>query len=568
MISRTVSRAATAFAVVAAVVMTSLTAMTPARADDGSTTGYDSLSPITSTATASSKDMTVEVKAAAGTSTDPAKDTGWADSAVVPNKTVGTWRITISNQSNSAISKLTITTSVSGCSTTLPSLPAGYKKVWTCTSTLNSAAIRNTVTASAPIDPTSATSQTKTVSDDALMMPVTKVSEIGDVLCPVSYATNINDQRKSNASVFSNTVNTVYKTTPTLANCYTAASETPSFTAFSSNKYGRFIYKLTTTFDNPQIWKTDVGKDWEIVPGKALLPENMTSESHVSYARVTCNADWSGHNAATPYTDVVTKNGKPYTLTYTQDDCSNLPQQLRCVTSSSTTASTTVPEASTLTDYSTYSKWITKGVTDPEADNVITVIRNGETTKLDYSVPNLAYGPWFSTNGFTVPATSTSGGINRDILKNKNGTPWNDNVTARADTSLSESSASSVNADKADFTIGNASGTWVKNITASTITKWVSTDTQKYWFFPMGKDTNTSFSFASRWVSNEGTGATQLRQKFDVGAKVTSSQTIITGVSMNGNFVTTNKTQTFDTSATCVSGAGNVKTVRTVNNNE
>lgn len=535
---------------------------------DSSSNGYDSLAPIATSADATSKTMTISVKSSSDPNASPSTESKWSDSVIVDDHKEGAWRIVVSNGSSNVINNVTITSSVSGCSENATTIPAGYKKTITCKSTLNSDAIKNDVTASAPIDPTISTSKMFSVSDSALMLPVTSISEIFEdgKTCPVQYDTNIKDQRDGNKDLLKSTVDTVYKKNPSVASCIEAAKGQGSFTSFSANKYGRFIYKISTTYDNPKVWKKSVGADWEIIPNGALLPENMTTEAHVSYARLTCNADWSGAQSSSPYTDVVTKNGKNYTLLYTQDDCSALPQELKCVSSGSTTASTTVPASSAGSDYSQYSKWITNGVSNPESEDTITVIRNGEVTPVDYAVPNLAYGTWFASNGFSTPQTNTSAGIMREILKDRNGTPWNDNVTARKDPTLSEGSSSSTNADKADFTIGNKSGTWVKNITNTTITRWVPSDVNKYWEYPMGKDSNPQFSFASRWVSDENDGATKLRQKFDIRANVSSSQTIITGISFNGTLTSKKVTKTFDTRATCVSGIGNVKTVRAVNN--
>ncbi len=534
---------------------------------EGDASGYDKLSPITTSADATTKNMTVEVMSSVNTTTDPATDTGWSKSSVVENKTTARWRITVSNTSAKDILNVSVTSSVSGCSLSITKLPASTKRVYTCNSTLNSDAIVNNVSASAPIDPSVTTSKNYTVTDSAQMLPITNISEIldGGMTCPVQYDTNIYDQRASNKNLYTASVATVYKNSPSVATCITAGKGKGSFTPFSATTYGRYMYKISTTYDNPRVWKTSVGGDWEIVPNGALLPANMTTESHVSYARLTCNSDWSGASASTPYTDTVTKNGRSYTLTYTQDDCSSLPQGLKCISSSSNTTAAAVAETTGQTDYSTYGAWITKGVTNPENDSTITVIRNGEPVSVDYAVPNVSYGTFFTTNGFSVPTITTKTGMNRELLKNKAGTPWNDNTTARSDTTLSDSSSSSSNAQNADFVIGNKSATWVKKITATTISKWVS-DTAKYWDYPMGEDANSSFTFASRWVSDEDNGQTQLRQKFDIQSNVTSKQTIITGINFNGALESSAQTKTFNTSVTCVSGIGNVKTVRSVNN--
>lgn len=534
---------------------------------EGDTSGYDKLSPITTSADATTKNMSIQVMSSVNTTTDPATDTGWSKSSVVENKTTASWRITVSNTSAKDILNVNVASSVPGCALSIVKLPANYKRVYTCNSTLNSDAIVNTVSASAPVDPTVATSKLYTVTDSAQMLPITNMSEIldGGMTCPVQYDTNIYDQRASDKNVYTASAATVYKNSPSVSSCIEANKGKGSFTPFSTTTYGRYMYKISTTYDNPRVWKTAVGGQWAIVPNGALLPANMTTESHVSYARLTCNAAWSGASATTPYTDVVTKNGSSYTLTYTQDDCGTLPQGLKCITSGSNTATAAVAEATGQTDYATYGDWITKGVTNPENSSTITVIRNGEPVSVDYAVPNVSYGTWFATNGFSVPTITTITGMNRDLLKNKAGTPWNDNTTARADTTLSDTSSKSLNAQNADFVIGNASSAWVKTITGTTISKWVN-DTEKYWDYPMGKDANTAFTFASRWVSDENDGATKLRQKFDIQSNVTSSQTIITGINFNGALESSAQTKTFNTSVACISGIGNVKTVRSVNN--
>ncbi len=366
----------------------------------------------------------------------------------------------------------------------------------------------------------------------------------GSAKCVVGYKVDVVDER-TGETVWTKSGNTAYGNNPTVSNCKGGLFQQINVSDIVPDKLGKYKYYRTLTYDNPDV-------DYSPTSGWSLKNtlENTSTQTNVFYIRATCNADWNAISK-TPLGDTVTKNGRSYTLTYTQQDCDSGAgaSTTQCAMPNQGNSNTGVIVSNSISDYNS----ATNTVTD---SGKITLVRNGVEQKLTFTIPKIGvsegYSSYFSGN---LPKNLTIS--NSNIAKNVDGTPWNNNSDVRSGVPANK-------ANLADFVVKKTGdSSWIANISNdSSITSF--TNGERYYVYNVGTTAVNEVSVASRWESTEGK-PTILRSDYTVSGQFPYKKWTVTAIGPNGAASSTTSTIAYASGTLrCVSGPTEVETVRSV----
>lgn len=366
----------------------------------------------------------------------------------------------------------------------------------------------------------------------------------GSAKCVVGYKVNVVDERTGKV-VATKSEKTAYGKSPSFSNCKGGLYAKINVSDLVPNGFGKWRYDRVLTYDNPQVDYSPNG-GWSL---KNTL-KNTSTETNVFYIRATCNPDWNGIWKS-PQSDTVTKNGKNYNISYSQQDCSSGTgtSTTQCAMPSQGNSDVGVIVSNSIGDYNTAKNTVAD-------DGKVTVVRNGVEQHLKFTIPKVgvseAYKSYFSG---ALPKNLSITLSN--IAKNVDGTPWNNNTDVRSGVPLNK-------ANLADFVVKKTGdSSWIAKIAKdASITSF--TGGEKYYVYKVADGATNDVTIASRWESTEGK-PTVLRSDYTVKGDFPYKKWTVSAIGPNGVPSSAGTTIAYATSSLrCVSGPTEVETVRSV----